>query len=178
MGKRRKYLNGIIVILFLISFYFVEYGVAGSNIVATYNQGYGTFDMKYYNPSKVVQVLSEMSPEGIVIYRWYYVFDFIFIGCFLAFQCMCSIGLFSWCKDTMSKLMVCSIPILRGIFDMVENSILLSTLFTFPKVNDIAIRTSMGCTYAKLWMVKLWLVELIIGIVLCIIIKKRKVKED
>ena len=178
MGKRRKYLNGIIIILFLISLYFVEYGVAGSNIVASYNHGYGTFDMKYYNPLKVVQVLSEMSLEGIVIYRWYYVFDFIFIGCFLAFQCMCFRRLFSWWNSTMGRLLVCSIPILRGLFDIVENSILLNTLFTFPQVNDTAIRISMGCTYAKLWMVKLWLVELIVGIVLCIIIKKRKVKED
>ncbi|WP_054742133.1 hypothetical protein [Cellulosilyticum ruminicola] len=178
MGKRRKYLNVMIIILFLLSFYFVEYGVAGSNIVAGYNHGYGTFDMKHYDPSKVACVLSEMSPKGIMTYRWYYVFDFIFIGCLLAIQCMCFMGLFSWWNSTRGKIMVCSIPVLRGLFDMIENIILLNTLFTFPKVNDTVIRISMRCTYAKLWLVKLWLVELIISIVLCIIIKKRKVKED
>ena len=178
MGKRRKYLNVIIVMLFLVSLYFVEQGVAGSNVVATYNNGYGTFDMKQYDPLKVVQVLSEMKPEGIRIYRWYYVFDFIFIICFLVFQCMLSIGVFSWWKSYMGKVFVCLIPILRGIFDIVENIILLRTLFTFPNINDTAIKISALCTGAKLWMVKLWLIELIIGIVLCIIIKKRKVKED
>lgn len=178
MGKRRKYLNVMIVIVFLVSLYFVEYGVAGSNIVASYNQGYGTFDMKYYDLSKVVQVLSEMSPKGIMIYKWYYVFDFIFVGCLLAFQCMYFTELFSWWKSTKGKIVICSIPILRGLFDIVENIILLSTLFTFPKVNDTAIRFSMICTNAKLWMVKLWLIELIISIVLCIIIKKQKLKED
>lgn len=165
MLKMSKYTGVVIGILFFISLFLVEFGVAGSNVVATYNNGYGTFDMKQYDVQVVEDILSEMSPEGIRVYRFYYLWDFIFVIFFGLFQCYLSRRIYSWWKFPKAKLLVCIIPFIRGGLDIIENVILLKTLYTFPQINATLIAISSVITKGKLLMIRLWILEIIVGIV-------------
>lgn len=165
MGKKRMILRVVTVLCFLFSLYFVEAGVCGSSVVAEYNGGFGTVDMKSYDVSVVRSALEPMSQEGLSVYKWYYVMDFLFVIFFGAFQLMISDAVFSKRKRTITSVVIFGVPVLRGICDIVENVILLRTLFTFPQINETAISISAGFTAAKLLLIKCWVVLLLAGLV-------------
>ena len=165
MDKQEIILRVIITVLFIISLFFVEAGFCGSSVVAKYNDGFGTLDMKKYNASTVNQVLFSMNRDGIKVYKLYYLMDYIFILFFGAFQIMLICDVYSFNENGMVRSVIIGITVLRGICDMIENGILLRTLFTFPKVNDIAISISAFFTRMKLWCIKVWVVLLVIGII-------------
>ncbi|WP_294377669.1 hypothetical protein [uncultured Clostridium sp.] len=169
MGKTRKHKGIILLFFFLISLYLVEEGIAGSSIVADYNNGYGTFDMKQYDVSIVRNVLSGMQNEGFMVYKYYYFFDFIFVVAFGLFQIYLSLAVYKWCTKFQMQMIICAIPVLRGIFDIVENILLFNTLCTFPNINASIIRIASICTKCKIGMIKLWIVELIVGLLIGII---------
>lgn len=173
MGKKLIIRNVIIVISFLVSLYFVQRGIAGSSVVAQYNNGYGTFDMKQYDPIVVKNVLSQMDIKGISVYKWYYFFDFIFIIALGIFQCVVSKSVFIWFKIKNVNLIVCLIPFIRGLADCIENIIIFITLFTVPLVNERAILVASFATKIKLMMIQLWVLELLIGIIGVIIVRLR-----
>lgn len=169
MGKKSAIKWGILIAFFLISFIFVEGGIAGSRVVAKYNDGYGTFDMKSYDSEIVRDILGDMSAKGINVYKLYYLFDFIFIIAFGILQCKVSIALYRWCKLDSAWLFACVIPLIRGLTDFIENVLLLKTLFSFPVVNDIIIKSSSVCTQVKLAMIPLWGLEVLMGIIATIV---------
>ena len=73
MSKKRKIVSRIVIVaLFLISLYFVEAGFCGSSVVAEYNNGFGTLDMKQYDVQSVFTALSPMNEEGLKVYKMYY----------------------------------------------------------------------------------------------------------
>mgnify|MGYP005606737891 FL=1 len=164
MNKREIITRIGIALLFFISLYFVEAGFCGSSVVAKYNNGFGTLDMKKYNVLSVQNVLSTMGQEGIAVYKLYYLMDYIFILFFGLFQIMLIHDVYSFNENRMVKAFIIGIPILRGLCDMIENTILLRTLFTFPKVNEIAISISSFFTQMKLWCIKGWGLLLFIGL--------------
>ena len=173
MGKKRNYAAVIIGILFALSLYFVEAGVAGSSVVAQYNHGYGTFDMKQYDAQIVRAVLSEMSDKGITVYRWYYFWDFIFIIFFGLVQGLLAQWCFRWNKNHKAVRLLWVIPIARGVFDSIENALLLITISIYPNINESIISIASVATNCKLWMIRLWVVELIVGIVFGTIKRKK-----
>ena len=69
MGKKRIIVRIIIVVCFLISLYFVEAGFCGSSVVAEYNGGFGTVDMKFYDASVVRSALEPLGEEGMTVYK-------------------------------------------------------------------------------------------------------------
>ena len=79
MNKREIIIRVSITVLFLISLYFVEAGFCGGSVVAKYNNGFGTLDMKKYSLLSVRNVRSTMGQEGIMVYKLYYIMDYIFI---------------------------------------------------------------------------------------------------
>lgn len=191
MGKKSIIKWIAIVAFFIVSLFFVENGIAGSSVVSQYNDGYGTFDMKSYNANSVTDILSRMDTQGLSIYKWYYFFDFIFIIAFGLFQCAVSISIFKWLKIKNAKLIVCIIPLVRGIADLIENLLLLITLFSVSSVattnfgtiinfstaiNGNLITVASFATSIKLFMIELWIAEIILGIFGSIIIKIRNRK--
>lgn len=164
MGKKRIIVRIIIVVCFLISLYFVEAGFCGSSVVAEYNGGFGTVDMKSYDASVVRSALEPLGEEGMTVYKQYYVVDFIFVIFFGTFQLMLSDIAYSWRKNKLISVIVFGVPVLRGICDIVENIILLQTLCTFPQVNETAISICAGFTTAKLLLIRCWVVFLAAGI--------------
>lgn len=174
MGKKGIILRIIITLLFLISLYFVEVGFCGSSVVAKHNGGFGTLDMKTYNVEIVQRALSPMNKEGITVYKLYYLMDYIFILFFGAFQIMLINDAYSFNENRLLKIVIFGIPILRGLCDVIENAILLRTLFTFPRVNEVAISISSYFTQMKLWCIKGWGLLLFVGLIWRIILRIKR----
>ena len=95
--------------------------------------------MKSYNAETVDAILSETQPEGFRIYDRYLLGDYFFILAFGSLQLMLTKIVYKRKpKDLLFKLTLL-IPILRGIFDLFENSLLLYTLKTYPTLHPAAI---------------------------------------
>lgn len=165
MGKNGIIIRVIITLLFFVTLYLVEAGFCGSTVVAKYNDGFGTLDMKYYDAKIVRSVLSSMSEKGIAVYRLYYLIDFIFIMLFGMFQIMLTNDVFSFKRSRLITFIIFGVPILRGICDMIENIIILWTLHTYPRINDLAISISAKFTSAKLMSIKVWILLIVIGLI-------------
>lgn len=158
-----------VVIGFLIALYHVEVGPWGAASVGKYNEGYGTFDMKRYAYEDVKHVLGKMQPEGFLQSYRYYICDSIFILFFGALQLMISITLYP--KEQSSKIMtLCggiaiALPILRGVFDMIENGLLCYTLKSYPTVKEIVINIASFAIRCKLMCIRIWGLFVVIGLI-------------
>ena len=165
MGKNGIIIRVFITLLFLVSLYFVEAGFCGSSVIAKYNDGFGTVDMKSYDVKTVQNALSPMNEKGIAVYKLYYLMDFIFVLCFGAFQLMLINDVYSFERSTFITFIIFGVPIFRGICDIIENAILLWTLHTYPIINEMAISISAKFTMAKLMSIKVWILLVAIGLV-------------
>ena len=84
-------------------------------------------------------------------------------------------------KRKSMKILVYLFPILRRICDTIENALLYITLCTFPNVDTFIVGIANIFTTVKLWTIRLWLLEILVGIVLRMIMKineKRKNEYD
>lgn len=178
MGKKGIIIRVSVIALFLVSLYFVEAGFCGSMVVAEYNDGFGTVDMKSYDAKTVQDALSPMSEKGMTVYKLYYLMDFIFIIFFGAVQIMLIKDVFSFKKSKFISLIIFGVPILRGICDIIENIILLWTLYTYPKISKLAISVAAKFTSAKLVSIKVWIVLIIIGLVWKLILYLKRVTKN
>ena len=177
MRKRKTIIGVVLFILFAVSLYLVDFSKYGSYEVGKYNEGYGTIDMKSYDSDIVKCILSGMTQEGIDVYKAYYWMDGIFIVFFGLFQCFLTMVTYSFAQKNSEKILVCLFPIVRGICDIIENALLYITLGTFPDIDTSMIGIASVFTTVKLWTIRLWVLELFVGIVLRIIMKrKRKMK--
>lgn len=77
--KKQKVSWIIALVAFTLTFYWVEFSPWSSQAVASYNNGYGTFDMKQYHVEDVTAVLGTMQKEGFTAYNRYLVGDSLFI---------------------------------------------------------------------------------------------------
>lgn len=166
MSKRRKVISRIIiVVLFLISLYFVEAGFCGSSVVAEYNNGFGTLDMKKYDVQSVFTALTPMSEEGLNIYKMYYGMDYLFVIFFGLLQVVVTLDIYRFSDNMILKRLFVAVPIFRGVCDIVENTILLNTVNSFPSVNETAITVSSYFTQAKLISIRVWIGIVLLGLV-------------
>ena len=165
MNKEKILLRVSITFLFLLSLCFVEAGFCGSSVVAEYNNGFGTLDMKNYAISDVRAALGGLNNKGIQIYKMYYVMDFLFVFFFGVFQTVMTCDLYAFMNGKRIRAIIIGISVLRGLCDGVENSILLRTLFTFPEINEKAIAVSALFTQIKLWCVVGWILLCIVGVI-------------
>lgn len=153
------------IVFFCITFYWVEFSPWSSKELAKYNDGYGTFDMKRYDEKTVYDVMEQMEPKGIQIYRNYMIGDYLFILAFGIIQMMILWYSYSWLTNKKVVALFLVVPLLRGMFDFVENTLLLIILYNYPKTLPNVVRISSMATQAKLLMIKLWGVLTLLGIV-------------
>ncbi len=163
-----------ITIAFFLAFYWVEFSPWSSRALAAYNNGYGTFDMKSYNVESVTRVLMTMRPEGFRIYDLYLCGDYLFILAFGAFQLMLSMMLYKKLPHDLFYKLTLLIPILRGVFDLVENSLLLVILHSSSAIPVNAICISSIATRCKLTCIALWIILVLIGIIRRIMLPNRR----
>lgn len=162
-NKRKVCIWIVMVVGFLLSLYWVEASSWGSMAVARYNNGYGTFDMKDYDFETVKETLENTNTVGFVAYYKYYVADFVFLVFFGFLQCRISHTVYKKIhiyQNKAVKTVVLGIPILRGIFDIAENSLLLITIAVFPKMNAGMVSAASFSTQCKLWCIRIWLCSL------------------
>lgn len=172
-NKIKKLLPIILIILFGITLYFVEFSPYSSTALAEYNNGYGTFDMKSYDVEQVNQVLTNMEPKGFTVYRQYFVCDYLFILTFGALQFYLLYIAFAWVKSKKIKGILYVIPVARGLFDFVENTLLLLVLQRFPGEISSLVKVSSIATQGKLWCIRIWYVAFLVGVA-GLIYSKRK----
>lgn len=171
-----KLFYAIIIIGFLLMLYWVEDSKWSSRAVAEYNGGYGTFDMKTYDVHTTEMVLASMAPEGYQISYRYYMGDYLFVVFFGLLQCMISKSVYNSLKSkTQSAYIIftlsIAIPILRGIADIVENTILVYTLLRYPIINKTMIEVATIATQIKLGCIRIWAFLIIVGLFIRIILK-------
>ncbi|BBF44887.1 hypothetical protein lbkm_3626 [Lachnospiraceae bacterium KM106-2] len=158
------------IFAFLFALYLLELSPWSAHQVAKYNDGYGTFDMKKYNASDVRRVLSKMKPEGFTQSYRYYICDSLFILFYGLFQIVISLAIYH--KANGSKLylllaiLAIAVPVLRGIFDGIENGLLVYTLKSYPDLNTTLITIASLATKCKLLCIQLWMILCGIGILM------------
>ena len=137
MGKRGIIIRVVITLLFLVSLYFVEAGFCGSSVIAKYNDGFGTVDMKSYDVKTVQNAVSPMNEKGIAVYKLYYLMDFIFVLCFGAFQLMLINDVYSFERSTFITFIICSVTcgftILSLILSIANDSKLIVDFILYMK---------------------------------------------
>ena len=163
-NKYKRWILLVEIILFMLTLYWVELSPLGSEALKQYNGGYGTFDMKSYDAATVEQILSIMQPQGFKLYMEYLVGDYLFILTFGTLQFTLLIMLYSWMKPSAVKKAILCVPILRGVCDFVENTLLCIILKTYPIFHPNLVRISSNATFLKLMLIKLWIILLLAGI--------------
>lgn len=173
---RKKYVVWGIVLLFIITFYWVEFSPWSSTALQSYNNGYGTFDMKSYDANSVYMVLDQMEPKGFSIYQKYFIGDFLFVIGFGGVQILLSLYAYKWTKAKWIRTITIGVPVARGLFDIIENILLFSVLLLYPVQHPIAVTIAGMATSMKLCMIGIWGGLFILGIVIKLgqyIMKKR-----
>lgn len=172
--KNKKCTMIIAVIFFLIGLYFTEISPFSANEVATYNGGYGTFDMKKYDIQSYKEVMN--ATTDFTIYWKYYMGDFIFIATFLNLMVQVIRGIHS---DHFKKVKVAAyiFAIARGLVDLLENCMLMYLIYGYPNVKSNLITVCNAITQMKF--------AFLIGWILCFVllevlhqIEKRKIDRD
>ena len=163
---KKKYVVWGLILLFIISLYWVNFSPWSSAALQHYNNGYGTFDMKSYDVQKVYTVLSDMQPQGFTIYERYFIGDFLFVIGFGGVQILLSLAAYSWTKARWIKGVAIGVPIARGIFDVIENVLLLIVLLGYPTQYPDMIKIASIATTMKLAMIKIWIGLVLVGLVI------------
>lgn len=161
--NRKKMWLAILLFTFALSLYLVEWSPVGSEALKQYNGGYGTFDMKSYDAEIVAEVLTMMQPKGFLVYTVYFICDYFFILCFGLLQIVLAHRV--WKRTVSLKVVkvLMLVPILRGICDIVENTLLLYVIHHSMEDCDILVSLASYATKAKLLLIGLWLVLLLTG---------------
>ena len=163
---KKKYVTWGLILLFILAFYWVEFSPWSSTALQNYNNGYGTFDMKSYDAQKVYTVLSYMEPQGFTIYERYFIGDFLIVIGLGGVQILLSLVAYGWAKGRWIKGVAIGVPIARGIFDVIENVLLLIVLLGYPTQYPDMIKIASMATTMKLDMIKIWIGLILVGLVI------------
>lgn len=153
------------IILSIGAIILMEYSPWGSHALEQYNSGYGTFDMKSYNTETVYRVLNGMEPEGFTVYRLYFILDFLFIIGFGIFQLRVLSFVLRNFRDNVLVKFILWIPVARGIFDAIENILILVLLAAYPIEMPTLVRVASIATFLKLKCITIWSVCIMLGII-------------
>lgn len=153
------------IILFIGTLILMEYSPWGSHALEQYNGGYGTFDMKSYNTETVYRVLDGMEPVGFKVYRLYFILDFLFIIGFGIFQIRVLSFVLRNFRHNVLVRSILWIPVARGIFDAIENIIILVLLAAYPLEMPTLVKVASIATFLKLKCITLWSVCIMLGII-------------
>jgi hypothetical protein len=114
-----------------------------------------------------------MEPEGFTIYRLYFIGDFLFAISHLIVQLrLLKFVTRNFQKFTWIKFLVW-IPIVKFIFDLVENTIIIAVLNSYPSEMPSLVKIAQMSTYIKLKADILWYLIVIASIIINIIVRVR-----
>lgn len=138
-------------------------------VVSLTNGGYGVLDMTKYSADIFVKVMNDS--KDMDIYWKYYIFDYLFTAAFLNWMIQMARG-FKGPVISRIKIISYVIAAIRGILDMVENSIMLNQIYSFPDVNYALINICNTITRIKFHFMRGWFACLLLMIALGRVRKK------
>lgn len=162
----------ISIVLFVFALYLTEFSPFSGRAVALINGGYGTFDMKKYDADVFAEVMNVTS--SINIYWKYYICDFLFTAAFLNFMIQMVSG-FNGNFINKVKLLSYVLAVIRGMFDISENIILLNQIYSFPKMNRMLIDTCNVITRIKFHFMRGWFACFALMLILQIVSNRKAV---
>ena len=138
--------------------------------VSAYAPGINLFDLSPtgYSFEYAIKLLDTLGSEGRELYLYRQLpLDFIYPGLFAVSCSLLLSWLFLKTQRTNSKLFYfCYIPIAAGLFDYLENILLVSILASYPNVSEESISLASAMTIAKSALTTVFFVLLIIGVIL------------
>lgn len=145
--------------------YMTSHGIRG---IREYDPAFQMPDMKFhYSVEEITQSFEQIGMGGRAIYQKYLLLDFVFILCFAIVMLTITDLVFTG----MVRNLLFIVCILRGLFDVLENSFLLLVLKNYPTINKQLIVTSSYFTTCKFIMLYIWIFAMAIMIGLSIIFK-------
>lgn len=148
--------------------YFTPYGVRG---LKEYDPTFEMPDMKFhYSVEHITQAFEKIGTDGRILYQKYLVLDCVFVFCFGTLMLTITNYLFTGLLCNILYV-VC---ILRGLFDILENGLLIIVLKNFATVNTQLIRLCSYFTTFKFIMLYIWVTAIAVQITLIGIIKIRR----
>lgn len=139
--------------------YFTPYGVHG---IREYDPTFQMPDMKFhYNVEYIMQALNKIGVNGREAYSKYLVLDCVFVFCFGILMLTITNCLFAGFPYNI-LFVVC---ILRGLFDLLENCLLIFVLRNFNTVNTHLVSLCSYFTTFKFIMLYIWIIAVVFQIV-------------
>lgn len=147
--------------------YFTPYGVRG---LREYDPTFEMPDMKFhYSVEHITQALEKIGTDGRNLYQKYLVLDCVFVLCFGTLMLTIT-GYFFKGLPCNILYVVC---ILRGLFDILENFLLITVLKNFASVNIHLVRLCSYFTTFKFIMLYIWVAAIAVHFALIGIEKLR-----
>jgi hypothetical protein len=148
-------------VICLLIMYRTNHGIRG---IQKFEPNFRLLDMRFhYNKEIIKQTFEQIEVGGRMAYQRFLMLDFIFIVFFL----MTMISLSDTLRVSSSiKIILYMACILRALFDIFENILLLHMLGQYPVLNSVLATTCSWITTFKFIMLYIWLIAL--GIQLCL----------
>lgn len=135
----------------LVVMYLTPYGVHG---IRAYDPTFQMPDMKFhYSVEQITQAFERIGANGRELYQKYLVLDCIFVFCFGILMLTITNRLFTGSSRNI-LLVIC---VLRGIFDILENILLIVVLRYFPMANTQLVSLCSYFTTLKFIMLYIWI---------------------
>lgn len=148
-------IGGFLGSLFIM--YNTEHGIPG---IKKYDQEFKLLDMRFrYNSNILYNTFEIIGKEGRNAYKKYLIVDFIFIFFFLVLKLLIS---FKITNSPFILYILIFFVVIRAVFDIIENTILIFLLNISPKKNYFWARICSWVTTFKFIALYLWLISIVI----------------
>ncbi len=160
----------ISIVLFVIALCATELSPLSRHAISRTNDGYGVLDMTKYDSSDFIKMME--SSKDIGVYWKYYVLDFIFTAAFLNFMIQMVSG---FKGPVINRIKIASyiFAVIRGLSDIIENSIMLNQIYAFPNVDHSLINNCNMITQLKFLCLRGWVLCFCVMIILMQVNKRK-----
>ncbi|WMJ89344.1 hypothetical protein [Anaerocolumna sp. MB42-C2] len=153
----------------LLVMYMTGHGIRS---IQTFDSSFRLLDMRFHYSSETVkQTFEQIQKGGRIAYQKYLVLDFIFILCFLITMVTLSDAVHMSPEIKTFLYILC---VLRALFDVFENILLLHMLKQYPVFSKITATICSWFTTLKFVMLYIWLLTIITHTIICGIKSIRK----
>ena len=147
-----KYIGITGFFICLAIMYFTNHGIRG---LRKFDANFRLLDMQFhYTTADVYRTFEKLGSDGRLAYRNYWILDFFFIPCFLIVMLaiIYHMPLVGWVEIALIIL-----SILRALFDVIENSILLYLISKYPAQDNLLATVCSWITTSKFIALFLWM---------------------
>ena len=157
MRKTTKIIGIVGFVICLIIMYTTDSGIPG---IQKYDPNFRLLDMQFHYDAEVVyNTFEKIGDSGREAYQNFLLLDFVFIFCLLITMLVITAKVFSYPRTRTFFVWIC---VLRALFDILENILLLVMLNSYPLFNN-HLATMCSCiTTLKFVVLYAWILGIII----------------